>query len=430
VDGIASAAGYAAALIAVTAGVIIAARASRSSRSAIRRYLAAALISIGVATAVATPETRAQTRPLDVLPNLVGLIGDLFAVGAAFCVLAMLTHAVARPDHVRPRVRRQATILIAAVLAMILLLALSATHTTITVASSYALDPFMAGYELLYLVAMCWGMSNFLWLVRRYLSQDDNDRLRQVLRINTAAAAVGLVWAAWKLFTLVAMHVGLRLVDHAAVSELLAALLVTLIGVGCTLPAWAEWLSTHADLVGTRRALTNLEPLWRTLTTAVPGVTLPDADPHTATLEYALYRRIIEIHDAQMALRSFIHPDVPYRARRAARRRGVPTGQDTDVIVEAAELAAALHAHRAGQQHQANTEPALGAPTPKAAARISSCRRAEDGPSELLQPTQPVNMCAEVYWLIKVSRALFSSPIITEVLNNGPSGESLCSELR
>jgi hypothetical protein len=45
---------------------------------------------------------------------------------------------------------------------------------------------------------------------RRYLSQDDNDQQRVVLRITMTAAAVGLVWAAWKLFNLVAMHVGLR----------------------------------------------------------------------------------------------------------------------------------------------------------------------------------------------------------------------------
>jgi hypothetical protein len=41
-----------------------------------------------------------------------------------------------------------------------------------------------------------WGMANFLWLICRYLSQDDNDQLRVVLRINMTAAAVGLVWAA------------------------------------------------------------------------------------------------------------------------------------------------------------------------------------------------------------------------------------------
>jgi hypothetical protein len=39
-------------------------------------------------------------------------------------------------------------------------------------------------------------MANFLWLICRYLSQDDNDQLRVVLRINMTAAAVGLVWAA------------------------------------------------------------------------------------------------------------------------------------------------------------------------------------------------------------------------------------------
>src|SRR6266567_1828280 len=319
VDGVASIAGYAAAVIAVSAGAVIASRAQHSSPSAIRRYLAAALISIGVATAVATPETLALTRLLDVLPNLVRLIGDLFAVVAAFCVLAMLSHAVTRPDRVRRRVRRQARILITTVLAMILLWVLSRTHTTVELASTYTLDPFMAGYELLYLIAMCCGMTNFLWLVRRYLNHDDNRRLRRVLHINLTAAAIGLLWAAWKLFTLVAMHIGLRLgVGGATVSELLAALLVTLIGIGCTLPAGAEWLSAHTDRVRARRAFTDLERLWITLVTAVPEVTLAHTDTHTH-IEYGLYRRVIEIRDAQLALRAFIPSDVPDWAGRAAR---------------------------------------------------------------------------------------------------------------
>jgi hypothetical protein len=92
VDLLASTAGYLAAIIALAAGTYLAGRAARSPRTAIRRYLAAALIAVGVATAVTTPETLALTQGLDVLPNLVRFVGDLLAMGASFCVLAMLTH--------------------------------------------------------------------------------------------------------------------------------------------------------------------------------------------------------------------------------------------------------------------------------------------------------------------------------------------------
>ncbi len=409
-------AGYTAALVVVTAGAVIVSRAQPSARSAIRDYLAAALLGIGLATALATPETRALARALAVTPNLIGFISDLLAVGGAFCVLAMLTHTVAQPDRVRPRLRRQIAILILTVIAMISLFALSDTHTTIDVAGAFVLDPFLVGYKLLYVMAMCWAMITFIWLIRRYLSQDEDERLRTVLRFTYGAVAVGLVWGTWKLANLVTSRVGQRLpFDQGAVSELLAALLVILIGVGCTLPAWPAWRRTHTDRLRARRAFNNLAPLWRTLTTAVPKVTLDDTRPHR-TIECALYRRVIEIRDAQVALRDVLHPHITDWARCAAQRHGVPAGPDTEAVIEAVELAAALHVR---EQRTASTD---GNPTvsPSAlACRDRTAGAAANCPSAPRQPTPPATVYAEADWLITMGTVLFTSPIVTDLLHRG-----------
>lgn len=418
-EALASTAGYLAAIIAIAAGGYIAARATGSGRTAIRRYLAAALVNIGLATAIATPETLALTRALDTLPNLIRFIGDLLAMGAAFCVLAMLTHASARPEAIHRYIRREATALAAAGAAMIALLLAADTRTTIQFAATYALNPYAAAYEVLYLISMCWGMTSFLWLVRHYVRTNDNPRMRLVLRMNSAAAGVGLIWAAWKVTNLIAPHVGLHLpVDQAAISELLAALLVSLIGIGCTLPAWAAWINHQTDHVRAHRAVTGLTPLWQTLTAAVPDVALA-ASGH-AGVEYALYRMVIEIRDAQMALRVVAHPDVADWARAAARRHGVAPGRDTALVVEAAELAAALHAHAT-----ADTAPADAAIDRAAGQPIPAAVHHDLGPATNPDGTPPADVYAEAHWLIKLSRALHSSPVVTELLHDGPAATPL-----
>jgi hypothetical protein len=61
---------------------------------------------------------------------------------------------------------------------------------------------------------------------------------------------------------------------------------------------------------------------------------------------YALYRKVIEIRDAQMALRAICQIDIDDWARSAARRYGILPGSDTALVVEAAQLAAALRARQ------------------------------------------------------------------------------------
>jgi hypothetical protein len=443
VEALASTAGYLAAIIAVAAGSYIAARAARSPRSAIRRYLAAALITIGVATAVTTPETLELTLPLDVLPNLVRFTGNLLAMGASFCVLAMLTHASARLEAVHRYIRREAIALAAAGIAMIALLLAAGTRSTLQFAATYALNPFAAAYEVLFLISMCWGMASFLWLVRRYVRGDDNPRMRLVLRVNTAAAGVGLLWAAWKIANLIALRAGLHpQIDQAAISELLAALLVSLIGIGCTLPAWSAWLARRAVRVRARRAFTGLAPLWKTLTAAVPDVAL-GTGTHT-DVEYALYRRVIEIRDAQMALRPLAQPDIADWARAAARRHGVRAGRDTALVVEAAELATALHAHHNVEPHAApptafdrpmddlattpatssSTEPAVGGPGAATALR-GDVGPADTDPAVPRRSGPTATVCAEAHWLIKLSRTLATSPVVAELLRDGTASASL-----
>lgn len=433
-DRLASAAGYLAAIIALAAGTYIAARAAGSPRTAIRRYLAAALVAVGVAAAVATPETLALTQGLDVLPNLVLFLGDLLAMGASFCVLAMLTHTfTCHDDAVRRYIRNEAIALAAAGAAMAVLLLAADTRTSPQFAATSMLNPYAVAYEVLYLLSMAWGMTGFLWLIRRHVRSDNNPRMRLVLRVNAAAGGVGLLWGAWKITTLIAPHVGLHLpVDRGTVSELLASVLVGLVGIGCTVPAWSTWLAARTDRARAHRAIEGITPLWQTLITAVPGVAFDSGNGTDVT--YALYRKVIEIRDAQMALRAICQTDVADRARAAARRHGIPPGSDTALVVEAAQLAAALRTQQIGSSHPLHlTEPAvlaadtithppagiatraLGESATTTAFRDTIDHDTARGTRNGTAPT----VYAEAHWLIKLSRALNGSPVIAELLHDG-----------
>ncbi|MEV7023186.1 MAB_1171c family putative transporter, partial [Kitasatospora sp. NPDC093558] len=148
-----------------------------------------------------------------------------------------------------------------------------------------------------------------------------------------------------------------------------------------------------------RYAYRRLEPLWSALRATVPAVELlPDAArvgrraPHGA--RFALYRRIIEIRDGQLALRPYVHPQVPsWVAELTASTGGVRFRRrhEAAVTVEAAGIAAALEAAEAGHRYPA--EPSAGYV-----------------PSE-----GQVGIDEEVAWLVKVADAFTTSPAVAGV---------------
>jgi hypothetical protein len=120
-------------------------------------------------------------------------------------------------------------------------------------AATSALNPYAIAYEVLYLLSMAWGMTGFLWLIHRNIRSDNNPRMRLVLRVNATAGGVGLLWGGWKITTLIAPHVGLHLpVNRGTISELLASVLVGLVGIGCTVPAWPHAQTGPAPTVPSR----------------------------------------------------------------------------------------------------------------------------------------------------------------------------------
>ncbi|MFJ9522346.1 MAB_1171c family putative transporter [Kitasatospora sp. NPDC101801] len=121
-------------------------------------------------------------------------------------------------------------------------------------------------------------------------------------------------------------------------------------------------------------AYRRIGPLWAALHRAVPEIALctPAARLRPAFprgAEFALYRRIIEIHDGQLALRPYVHPGVHTWAVATAGRPGA--GGNAAARAEAACIAAALAAAEAGLPYRA------GPPVPYAAHQVQASIEAE-----------------------------------------------------
>ncbi|MFF5100378.1 MULTISPECIES: DUF6545 domain-containing protein [Actinosynnema] len=116
----------------------------------------------------------------------------------------------------------------------------------------------------------------------------------------------------------------------------------------------AEAISDHPVRRRAWQITQDLAPLWRQLTAEIPQVRLHSVDEDSLSpskrARFRLYRRVLEIRDAQLVLRPYIPPELPGWALATADMRGLDATA-ADVLLEAAELGAALDARRAGRRH-------------------------------------------------------------------------------
>ena len=102
-------------------------------------------------------------------------------------------------------------------------------------------------------------------------------------------------------------------------------------------------------------------------------------------LNYRLYRRVIEIRDGLLALRSYRDPEVPRRARQCGEAAGL-TGDELRAAVAAAQLKAALNAKAEGRVVAA-----------------SSSASADD--REIFELRRGNDLTTEAAWLGQIARA-------------------------
>ncbi|SNR50019.1 hypothetical protein SAMN06265360_107222 [Haloechinothrix alba] len=241
-------------------------------------------------------------------------------------------------------------------------------HPTDFAVTAAASNP---AYLTVYLTAFGAGQAEVARLCRRYRAVAPTAWLRRSLGL--IVVSIGLLWiyVLGRLAGVLAGFIGAT--GHAWEPVTLVAVVAgsTLHLFGWLLPDLGPQLSRLWAWLDRPRAYRALLPLHSALTRHVPSVVLRDsvaiARDRRADLPLRLYRLIIEIRDAQWALREWMSTDVRRAAERDAGDRGL-TGEERDAAIEAAMLDSALHAkaHGLRPEHPVDT-PRVGEPADLAA---------------------------------------------------------------
>ncbi|MET9690298.1 MAB_1171c family putative transporter [Streptomyces sp. NPDC006514] len=323
--------------------------------------MAALLTSFALAFASYAPAVERAVE--SVVPHVARLLSNTFTLTAATSVLAFLFQL----NLDRERAHRQIRLRVIA-------LAISVAGMTVFFAAEQLTgrNPALyACYVLIYISFLGYTAKDFLLQTWAQSKRSTRRSQRWGLRTTSVGCGFALVYAAYKLFALVSIGLGLGLVpDHARCSTPLTpfrcafsvsapAVAVLLITVGLTLPALLWPLSQLRRRRWERNSFTALEPLWREVASAVPEVVLDpgstDADTHD--LDFHLHRRVIEINDGVLALRRYRQASVRDAAAAEVARRGTADAPQGDAEVEAAVIAAAVAAKHAGTVPEGDEAP-------------------------------------------------------------------------
>ncbi|MGF1428039.1 MAB_1171c family putative transporter [Kitasatospora sp. LaBMicrA B282] len=328
------------------------------------------------------------------------LLGDLLktgGVGLLVLIGLLLQGPPGDPAAVRARLRRWTAGLVCVPLCLTLLFwssRISDRGEQFVVSGWHRLP--LAGYNLLF---GGWSVCCLVVLgsvLARQARWVDPGLKRTGLRLMTLAAAVGVAWSCWTLddvrdVLLYAEQKGGEDTVSDAIGVLCAALTVS----GATATVWGgtRWgarLTAPVRWWQARRRYAALEPLWAALHLVMPQIALGEGAgggrrPALRDAEFALYRRIIEIRDGQLALRPYAGEQV---AAWVAQTPAATTLAGAEL--EAATLAAALEAARAGQRCRTATVTAVPEPGPG-------------------------TVDAEAEWLIRVATAFAGCPAVAAV---------------
>ncbi|MFE6049314.1 MAB_1171c family putative transporter [Kitasatospora sp. NPDC056446] len=221
-----------------------------------------------------------------------------------------------------------------------------------------ASSPLVVTYELLYQACLATGLAVAGSLVRPRVRTAGTRLHRGALRLIVGGCATGLAYVAVRCWYLLAHGFALPYPLSGpylgTVPVLLLESALALFGSGLLIPA------AYRSAVFLRRLVRyhRLRPLWALLDRAAPGHVLGRARSPLAEvldvrgIERKLYRRTIEIRDAQWELAGYVSPamaDAAATGLRATRRPpGTDTRPATEAVLEAVLLELALRAKPAG----------------------------------------------------------------------------------
>ncbi|GAB3982666.1 hypothetical protein GCM10027615_65900 [Plantactinospora veratri] len=267
----------------------------------------------------------------------------------------------------------------------------------------YGPRPVGGTFLLVYVSAFAVGLGVAAWrslqFANRVARTDGRPWLRRGLRLVAAGSIVALGYCLGKGGYVVAAWLGTTLPTLSDVGTLCACLGALVITVGFTIPSWGPNLSAAVDRLGRARTYLRLYPLWHAMYQVMPEIALDPPMSRRADLrmlrdlDFALYRRVIEIRDGRLAL-------APYLAPTDGTLRDGRGGRTAAATREAIRIRDALARLRAASLEQQAVQPAAAA-----------APGTRPGPAE--QRDDDADLAGDLEFLGQVSSALRRLPPVT-----------------
>jgi len=331
------------------------------------RALCAMLGTFGLAFIVTAPPVTPVVTDVLGINNGGRLLGNALTLISAGALQTMMLYLAHTPAQARPKVRLRLIVLAVALIGMTVSLAGAHAVEGQNFVSLNAGYPPVVVYELFYLGYLSLAITDLLTFSIRYARYAEG-ALRAGLRLVSAGAVVGIFYFVYRVALLVGSLTHWDGGDESGISAALAGTSGILVAVGATLPLWGKYAALPWLRLRQLLSYHRLRPLWSTLYAAVPEVALTSEQAMTGSyrrgeIGIRLYRRVIEIRDAQLILRAHSDPEVVQQVREDAVRRRL-TGDRLRATVDAAELVTALRA--TDRPHEYSGPPDREAPEPMA----------------------------------------------------------------
>ncbi|MFI1105172.1 MAB_1171c family putative transporter [Streptomyces melanogenes] len=299
-----------------------------------QRYVHRSVLCLGTALVLLAPATARAVEHTVALPGLPMLTGDLLRMLAVSCLGLLAARSV----------RRQAATTALTLTGLVVLFsAAGLQHASGEVFVDADRRLLLAAYDTVLTLFPAWHLVALVRVTLRRARRAVPGAQRTGLYLFCGGVAMGVVWTAWGLDDVrLALLTGRQTDGDDPLSTALGLLCAALVIAGGSTSAWAplrHWWWSHR----TYRALT---PLWSALHHAFPEIALMPPRPGIRrltprALRFALYRRVIEIHDGLLLLRPRMEPrslveQAPAEARAAAIRAALETS-DAPVVVHGGE---------------------------------------------------------------------------------------------
>ncbi|MGW7821832.1 MAB_1171c family putative transporter [Streptomyces puniciscabiei] len=367
-------------------------RILRTDRSVIPVSLVGNFLFLFLIWLVSTPAVWAATSRAVGIVNFSGLFTQSCVIVTVVFQQLILLHLSHEPHlawrKATPRLAALAVILAAMVTLFSMATSVGEKPTTFAVTQAR----YYPAYLSVYLLGYAANQIDLLMLTWRYTKIAPTPWLRRGLLTITLAVPVALAYVALRIADIIAGQFGTSGHAWELITSIVVAAGAVIKTAGWTMPDWGPHLSRLWQRLDRQRAYRELRPLHRELTAQVPEPVLDlDSD---IDLRTRLYRLVVEIRDAQWALRTWMDPAVAEAAKQQGAAAGLAS-TDLAVTIEATQLKAALRAKARKEQPSAH---------------MSSPRVAE-----------PPDMAAELAFQRKLARAFTTSPIVTAVLEQSAS---------